>query len=134
MNTTTTHHCPCCTSTGAETTADYSDFPKHQSFVGEIRDIGKQMNDTINESGIRCRWWMLLKETPYTKGDVNLAGWNSQADYNRGKMAFNTNTTIFFMHEETDKYFVERTNITTGKDEEMEPAVPLVADDESGSV
>jgi hypothetical protein len=45
------------------------------------------------------------------------------------------------VQEESDKYFVECTNIATGKDEEMEPAkkqqasaVPLVADDESGSV
>ena len=91
MNTTTTHDF-CGISSGAETTTDYSDFTKHQSVVGEIRDIGKQMNDSINKSGLGCRWWMLLKDTPYTKGDVNLAGWNSKADYNRGKMAFNTPT------------------------------------------
>ena len=91
MNTTTTHDF-CGISSGAETTTDYSDFTKHQSVVGEIRDIGKQMNDSINKSGLGCRWWMLLKDTPYTKGDVNLAGWNSKADYNRGKMAFNTTT------------------------------------------
>ena len=94
MNTTTTHDF-CGISSGADyssvfTTTDYSDFTKHQSVVGEIRDIGKQMNDSINKSGLGCRWWMLLKDTPYTKGDVNLAGWNSKADYNRGKMAFNT--------------------------------------------
>ena len=89
MNTTTTHDF-CGISSGAETTTDYSDFTKHQSVVGEIRDIGSQMNDSINKSGLGCRWWMLLKDTPYTKGDVNLAGWNSKADYNRGKMAFNT--------------------------------------------
>ena len=71
MNTTTTHDF-CGISSGAETTTDYSDFTKHQSVVGEIRDIGKQMNDSINKSGLGCRWWMLLKDTPYTKGGSNL--------------------------------------------------------------
>ena len=52
---------------------DESDHKQHrQSVVGEIRAIGKQMNDTIDKSGIGYRWWMLAVEPGAIQQPVRL--------------------------------------------------------------
>jgi len=34
------------------------------------------------------RYWRMLEDTPYTRGEKDLAGWNSQDDNLKGKEAF----------------------------------------------
>ena len=34
------------------------------------------------------RYWRFLEDTPYTLGEINLAGWNSHEEMVKGKKAF----------------------------------------------
>ena len=38
------------------------------------------------------RYWRFLEDTPYTLGEINLAGWNSYEEMVKGKKAFRTIT------------------------------------------
>ena len=38
------------------------------------------------------RYWRFLEDTPYTLGEMNLAGWNSYDELVKGKKAFRTIT------------------------------------------
>tara|TARA_R110000824_G_scaffold76743_4_gene194390 strand:+ start:836 stop:1099 length:264 start_codon:yes stop_codon:yes gene_type:complete len=55
-------------------------------------EIEGQADERLRKRGwtrnfVRERYWfmMILNDTPYTQGEINLAGWNSQDDANRAR-------------------------------------------------
>ena len=53
-----------------------SQFHKYNKFV---------MDYGLHKEEEGFGWWQLLEDTPYTKGEEKLAGWNSADDAKKGR-------------------------------------------------
>jgi hypothetical protein len=58
----------------------------------DLRQFCEEMYDENQEFNGRDVFhnhiWSMLNDTPYTKGEVDLANWNSKADNDKGREAF----------------------------------------------